>query len=246
MTVTELRDRFAYPGRYMIFGKYHGEFFAAYGVTARSAASRAKKYVYDEARKIAYVEPTDPDIMAQGDVTLLDYTAAKIFNNGLLLSNGRQSDAFDSLETDQLNSYIHDGFKQFEYEHDAYATPRISLFVKKEQDSIEAACAHIYRGENEESMRVIHHIDLNDIKENSFYFLPTYNGPNVRPTPAFTENPLLITIGEDELQENLEQFLDHLFAPHDEVDDLRVSTIVTQFSNDAGWNPSISILNATI
>lgn len=85
----------AYPGRFIILGQRDGQPFAIYGVTARSAASKAKRYVYNEQSREVGVEATDIDVINQGDPDLLLYTAVRVLDNAIIVGNGKQVDKVD-------------------------------------------------------------------------------------------------------------------------------------------------------
>ncbi len=100
--------QYPYPGRIVGIGKTSaGSVFGVYIVTARNVASRAKRYVFDEVTKTVHVQATDMEVMSQGNLELLDYTAVKLFEHGCVIGNGRQTDLFTDTSVQLLEQYCH-------------------------------------------------------------------------------------------------------------------------------------------
>src|SRR6476660_1512418 len=120
-------NRFEYPGRFLIIGRNEQNYYAIYGVTARSEPSRAKIYVFDRATNTIKVEPKDAEVMAQGNLDLLSYNAVRIFKNSLILGNGKQTDLvkFNNSAAQALAESFNTGT----FEPDKYNTPRITAML---------------------------------------------------------------------------------------------------------------------
>lgn len=116
----ELLNGVRYPGRFIVLGKDRDSIVAIYGVTGRSSASQARRYV-QEGDKIIVV-PTDETALAAGNRDLLVYPAFIFFNNGFVVANGNQiADYQNDLEHDLVGALP---------EPDKYFTPRITGVVK--------------------------------------------------------------------------------------------------------------------
>ncbi len=228
MSVAQLASTMEYPGRFLILGgtKEHG--IAVYGVTARSASSRAKRYVFSNTTNTIHVVSTDQETMAQGNLDLLDYTAVRCFDNGLVIGNGRQTEAIvygQSNAVDQLT----DGLKNETYEPDKYSTPRITGCITKNND-IWSGALHIIRDDGSgNSVRDCFNVPCD--KENT-YFISTYAGPNIRPTPSFLGAPICLDLLPNNPEEAAE-YIYEAFAPLPGNDDVRVSVIAVFLNKDS-------------
>lgn len=227
--IQDIGREMVYPGRFLLLGSNRTHLFHMNGVTARSISSRAKRYVYrSESNKVA-VASTDARLMAQGDLSLLDYTAVRLFPNGLVIGNGRQTDLVQMRDSGRASAVLAESLLREEYEHDAYCTPRITGCSVRIEDAWSQAL-HIIRSKNGESIREVFEIDI-DVPCSSF--LSTYAGPNVRPTPSFTGKPVDVFSVEGSAQEIAEAVYES-FAPSLGRDDLRVSVVVVLIEKKTG------------
>lgn len=221
MEIKEIAENKPYPGRFLILGKRNEEIFAIYGVTARSASSRAKRYVFSDDKKSIIVQATDPDVMAQGDLSLLDYTAVRFFHNGLVIGNGRQTDRISSLTKTSAHQQLVEDLREETFEPDKYNTPRITGCVL-EQNGTWTGALHIIRSnDRQESVRECYVIDTT---KQEAQFISTYAGPNVRPTPSFSGEPLLFDLPPGNCKEIATKIY-AAFTPKDNEEDVRVSVI---------------------
>ena len=115
-----------YPGRGVVVGvTIDDKVFGATFITGRSEPSKARKYVQNG--NIISTEPTDPETLDKGNPDLLLYNAIAYYGGAgiLALSNGKQT---DSIMTGTLcgNMTLKDCTRQWNYEPDKLATPRIN------------------------------------------------------------------------------------------------------------------------
>jgi IMP cyclohydrolase len=227
-TLQDIGRTFTYPGRYVIAGMIQDQPVLMYGVTGRNPASCAKRYVHTEQQTIV-VESTDMDVMATGDLSLLDYTAGKLFDDGFILGNGRQTDCIEQLHAeqsaqDQLDAML----GQIEYEDDKYCTPRITAAAVCSDEGVSLALHHAYADEHNQTMRASYDIAPD---AQTAAFLSTYAGPNVRPTPAYTDAPIAIAFSYETIDEAARAAYD-AFAPQGDEQDLRVSVVAVLYGAD--------------
>lgn len=215
-------ESFEYPGRFLIIGKGEQHYFTVYGVTARSDSSRAKKYVFNQNTNTITVEPTDIGIMSQGNLDLLDYTAVKMYKNAIVTGNGKQTDVIKI--SGNASQSLANSLKETTYEPDKYHTPRITGLLLSDQSKLGAALSIIKSGVDNSTERKIYELEL---KTNQGYFISTYAGPNIRPTPSFDSDPILLDLYWSRAEQAAQQIYDY-FAPEPENTDLRVSVMVIQ------------------
>ncbi len=228
--------QFEYPGRFIIIGRTAESYYAIYGVTARSESSRAKRYIFDRTTNTIKVEATDDEVMAKGNLDLLSYNAARIFKNSLVVGNGQQTDlikmddsAVDSLMTN-LNTQT--------FEPDNHRTPRITGMIVNDGNKVSAALYIIKANENGETEHGAYDLDL---KPGQAYFISTYAGKNIKPTPSFTNDPILLEIDFQNCEDAAAQLYNR-FAPPPNKPDLRVSVIAIE-TNLTLEEKNIAIIN---
>lgn len=215
-------NQFTYPGRFLIIARSETKYYLIYGVTARSASSRAKRYIFDKNTHTILVEPTDLEIMSQGDLDLLSYNAAHIYNNAIIMGNGRQTDLI-KIVGNSVNS-LTTSLQSESMEPDKYNTPRITGALIN-TDNQTSAGLHIIR-ENQDEQISHEAYDL-VLQPGQGYFLSTYAGPNTKPTPSFLESPILINIDFENVQAAAQKTYDY-FAPKQNEPDLRVSVVAIE------------------
>ena len=220
-------------------GNTEEKFFQIYGVTARSASSRAKRYIYvPELRKVV-VMPTDATVMAQGDLSLLDYTAAHLFSDGMVLGNGRQTDLVRIQQEKGALVSLKESLLDEGYEMDAYRTPRITGCLIRGIEGWSQALHIIRSDEGGKSVRDCFAVE---IAQPAARFVSTYAGPNVRPTPSFQGEPFSVIPLQGNADE-MARFVYEAFAPMNGADDLRVSVVATVFDKRTGTY-EVGIVNA--
>jgi IMP cyclohydrolase len=228
-----------YPGRFIVLGKNEGKLIAVYGVTARNPSSRAKRYVYDKAKDEVVVESTDQEVMAQGNLDLLQYTAMRFFPNGMIVGNGQQTDFFVELKSNSAAEALNQTLRNEGYEPDKYNTPRITGCFLHLDDIFSAALSSIQSDENGKVVRKTWDIQL---ENGEGKFLSTYAGPNVRPTPSFVGEPIDVILSQSSPADLSKSIYSH-FEPAFGREDLRVSVVVV-FINEQNFAKEISIINS--
>ncbi len=222
MEIKEIAKNKPYPGRFLILGKRNEEIIAVYGVTARNISSRAKRYVFSEDKKSIIVEATDAEIMAQGDLSLLDYSAVHFFETGLIIGNGRQTDRVHSLTKNNAEEQLNEDLKDETFEIDKYNTPRITGCILEKNGNWTCALHIIRSNDYQEPVRDCYALDT--VQENAL-FISTYDGPNVRPTPSFVGKPIPLKLPSGDCKK-IATYIYAAFEPKNDEEDVRVSVIV--------------------
>lgn len=210
-----------YPGRCIVIGKKDEKYSAYYIVTGRNIASKAKRYVWNNHTNSVQVEPTDKDIMATGDLSLLDYTAVKKFRNGIVIGNGQQIDRFTVLSGITAEEVLSSALEKESYEPDKYSTPRITGCFYKINNNISAAL-HTIREDS--AGKNTHKVFPILLEQNIYFIICTYSGENIRPTPSFTTPPIEIFLQSETLETSVEEIFS-AWAPTEDQEDLRVSVV---------------------
>lgn len=224
-----------YPGRFLIIASSDDAIYAVYGVTARSAASRAKRYVYHLSDRLITVESTDLAVMAQGNLDLLQYNAAFLFPNGLIIGNGQQTDLIEELHGYNAAEVLEKNLRAISYEPDKYQTPRITGCIYGN-----TAALHIVRAAGDLSVqRSLYPLLLEPGKG---HFICTYAGPNIRPTPSYQGAPVAFDCMFRSARHAAEEIYD-TFAPKDGEEDLRVSVVAVELKNH-GTEKDVCVLNS--
>lgn len=236
-TIFDIGTQMEYPGRFLIVQHSEDTALLIYGVTARSEASKAKRYVHDTASHTVVVVPTDADIMALGDLSLLDYTAVRIFDSGCVVGNGRQVDCIVQTNASSAAMQLEQDLLSQTYEHDAYATPRITACTVFGEDGISIALHRIRKWSSDEPLR-----ECFDMTHMEYaHFISTYAGPNVRPTPSSTGTPIMVTLLPHDLTKSVDMVY-RAFAPHTGAEDLRVSVVGCLYQKNGSY--TVSIINS--
>jgi len=230
-------NKFKYPGRFLMVGRTEQSYYAIYGVTARSEPSRAKVYVFDRATNIIKVQPTNEEIMAQGNLDLLSYNAVHIFKNSVVLGNGKQTDLvkFNNSAVESLAA----GLQTQTFEPDKHNTPRITAMLSNNEGKVSAALYLIKANATGETQHEAYDLDL---KPNQAYFISTYSGENIKPTPSFNSEPILLEIDFKNVEDAARQVYDY-FAPTEGEQDLRVSVMAIEADLLLG-EKGIAIINS--
>jgi IMP cyclohydrolase len=240
-------SQFVYPGRFLILGRTDNGYYAVYGVTARSEASRAKRYIFDRATNKIKVEATDFEAMSKGNLDLLSYNAVHLYNDGIILGNGQQTDLVktDDSAVGSLVSSLHSET----FEPDKYRTPRITAMLLNNNSKVTTALylikanGGVDRASDSETEQPHHEAFDLDLKPWQAYFISTYSGENIKPTPSFNTDPILIDINFQNVEEAAQQVYDY-FAPTEDEQDLRVSVMAIETDLQLG-EKSIAIINYT-
>jgi IMP cyclohydrolase len=229
-------SKFIYPGRFLIVGKTNSSYYTIYGVTARSASSRAKKYIFNREKNTISVEPTDEKLMSEGNLDLLSYDAVHLYRNAVVLGNGAQTNLI-KIKGSAANS-LSLSLQSESYEPDKYNTPRITAVLLENKGEVSHAMSIIKANESLQTLHEVYDLTLTPTQG---YFLSTYSGENIKPTPSFTSNPILIEIDFKSVEDAAEQTYNWL-SPKEQQDDLRVSVIAIETDFDLN-EKSVAIIN---
>ena len=232
-------EQMSYPGRLILIGRTNTAIVVAYGVTARSAASKAKRYVLAPDQSRIEVQATDQEVMAEGNLDLLQYTSFYFSDSCLVVGNGKQTDAIQAAPKQGApRSILETSLTNWTDEQDAYRTPRISGLVMKQEGVYEAALHRIRASTTGEVCHETYPIFWEVGKGK---LITTYAGPNVRPTPS-SEG---LTLDVDLSYQNAKECAEALFqvlGPEAGEDDLRVS-VMCVFQDLKTEKREIEILN---
>ena len=160
-----------YPGRCIALGMDGGAVAAIYGVTGRSAASQARRYVREGSTILA--KPVS-EAIEQGNRDLLIYPAFMLFDLGFVVANGNQILKFKSDLAEDLKNELP--------EPDKYLTPRITgAYIGGR------ATLHIARASGNEAWDT-------PLQEGAGCLVSTYEGDVQNPTP-FLGEPRAVKLG---------------------------------------------------
>lgn len=253
--VTSLADAKAYYGRGIITGlTLDEELFVAYFVTGRSPSSKARKLVYPGGdNNIIYTEPTNKEILEQGNPDLLLYNALlwnEYRNKMIAVSNGKQTDSVYA-STLATSMSLTEATRQWNYEPDApNFTPRISARIFTDSVAMRGEMAIIRKpldssvAEREE-FKIIY-------EKGKAAVLTTYTGENVEPLPSFQGNPRIIEIGSSGIDSLVNELEPRMGNPDYRVA-LAVHLIPAKWDyealiesieqNDNRFDPKVKIVN---
>lgn len=175
-----------YPGRFIVMGKSQsGENIAVYGITGRSAASRARIMEIQnlESAKYINVKPAGEAINT-GNLELLIYTSLFCGEN-IIISNGKQTKDIISKQKGYTNpkKILEEALKKWDYEPDSIKTPRISGMIKENQ-----AALSIIKENSETKTSIRNYYEFN-LSPGKAIFIATYNGSFSNPQP-FSREPI--------------------------------------------------------
>lgn len=179
-----------YPGRLIVIGAPRGGGRAAiiYAITGRSPSSQARKLVHRDGG--IWVQPTDEDALKKGNVDLLIYPAVLFGENGIAVSNGKQTaDVRDHLlpGADPV-AVLAKALAAWDFEPDApIFTPRISGCLVGGASGLSV----VRRGSSGETLRNYFEVPL---RAGEGRLVSTYEGPNADPLPVFGGEPRLVEL----------------------------------------------------
>lgn len=239
-TIHETLQALAYPGRMVLVGQLNERVFAAYVVTARNPINKARRYVLKAEQALIDTVTTDAELMAQGDLEILQYSCAHLFSNGFVIANGRHG-ASVRIEMDEgeAQEVLKRSIENWTYEPDKYCTPRIAGCVVNHNGHYTVALSRVRADQAGESIRDVYSVPL---IVNTVHLMRTYRGDDVRPTPSFEEAPVVFSLNEQTPKEFARAIYNAL-APKAGADDFRVS-VVTIFEHVETQERSIEIINA--
>lgn len=226
MTLIEHLKTLQYPGRFIVIGKSGGAVFGVYGAMGRSASSLARMYVMDAHNDVRAVA-TDGLVAEEGNPELLEYRSLMWLDGGFVIANGRQIELVKSVDGPQ------EDLMAAEPEPDAYLTPRITAVVSGDQ-----AVLYMVRSVHGSTESKRWPLDLVDGKA---YFISTYVGVDVRPTPSFAGDPVQIEFVYRSAKDVAREAFDAL-APLEGRPDYRVGVFGVLMR--AGAEREVAIFNA--
>lgn len=177
-----------YPGRLIVIGAPAGGGRAAivYAITGRSPSSQARRLVHRD--NGIWVEPTDEATLKTGNVDLLVYPAMLFAEDGIAVSNGKQTaDVRDRLRPglDPVGT-LAAALAGWDFEPDApIFTPRISGCLAAGAAGLSVA----RRGPAGETLRSYFEVRF---RPGEGRLVSTYEGPNTDPLPVFRGEPRFV------------------------------------------------------
>lgn len=218
-----------YPGRFIAIGKDGGSVAAIYGVTGRSSASQARRYV--QKGNTIIVMPTDEAELAKGQRDLLVYPAYVLFEGGLVVANGNQiknvsvplieESPYDALTFDLAGATA---------ESDRYHTPRITGIALGD-----AAALHAAREDGNRVWEVA-------LESGHGMLISTYTGDAESPV-AYTGDPMPVALDYGSADAAARAVYD-LLAPPIGAPDFRISVMAVYLH--PGAMPDVAIVNRFI
>jgi len=197
---TGLLARLEYPGRLIAMGlaSAGAKAVIVYAITGRSPSSQARKLVLRD--RGIWVQPTDEDVLKKGNVDLLVYPALLFAQEGIAVSNGKQTaDIRDGLASGAAPiGVLSKALAAWDYEPDApIFTPRISGCLVRGS----AGLSLVRRGESGETLRSYFEVPL---REGEGRLISTYEGPNRDPLPSFAGEPRRVGLAGESARETAE------------------------------------------
>lgn len=254
MTLKDLEALAAmeYPGRIIIIGRDpSGDHdVVVYAITGRSPSSQARRLVYD-GQETVKSQATDPGRLKKGNERLLIYNCIRKAPDGLIVSNGAQTDLIleiiagltdrglrptpaEILQRAFARPHVMAGIDLTAYEPDAPTfTPRISGCLMNG-----AALSMVKRAPDGTAEREYFDVPLS---QGQGKLIATYAGDNVDPLLSFGGQPLRVQLEGRRAQEQAGAIYNSL-APRDPQKDFRVAVAVI-FSHLRSSSWEVSIVN---
>ena len=232
--MVELLRRMRYPGRFLAIGKDGDAYVALYGATGRSASSLARRFV--EEADAVYMGGVDATVAKEGNPELLEYPAVQLFENGVVVANGRQIEKIDSLQSRDARKQLSYLLSEEAYEPDEYLTPRITGCIIKNQTGADGAI-HIVRSASD---GIDHSSWTVPFESGKGMFISTYIGADVRPTPSFSGEPVPVALNFGSAKKAAHALFDALKPSEGEMD-YRVGCIAVYMKENQ--RPEVAIVN---
>lgn len=224
---------FSYPGRFIIVGRDAGESVVIYGATGRSPSSLARKFVQNG--NGIFMGGVD-DTVKQGNPELLEYPAVQLFEKGIVVANGTHIARITELQSRDARQQLSYALADEAYEPDEYRTPRITGCIIESGTGVDGAL-HIVRSAPD---GIDHSSWSVSFEEGKGFYVGTYIGEDVKPTPAFAGDPLTVDLKFGS-PEGAAQAVFDAFAPKEGALDYRVGVIAVYKKH--GAEPEIAIVN---
>lgn len=173
------------------------------------------------------VKPTDEQILAQGDPSLLIYPAM-IFSSGRIsISNGAQTQDLAGRQSSDRLDALTETHNKWNYEPDApNFTPRISGIICRETRF--GTLGMIRKDSMGRAER--NYFDF-EIHQGLGKFISTYDGPNTDPLPPFNRLPVDFATPGTTVDETAQAFYDAIKPLNG--NDIRVAVAVAYLDHDA-------------
>lgn len=224
---------FRYPGRFLIIGRDSNSYVAVYGATGRSLSSLARRFIQKESG--IFMGGVD-DTVKQGNQELLEYPAVRIFDNGIVVANGRHIEQITELQSRDARQQLSYALAEEAYEPDEYRTPRITGCIVDSPKGMDGAL-HIVRSASDGIDRASWSVSFEDGKGE---YVGTYIGADVKPTPSFAGVPLSVPLQFGSAKSTAQAIFDS-YAPPQGGTDYRVGIIAVY--KKFGEQPEIAIVN---
>jgi hypothetical protein len=203
-TITNYLHGNSYPGRGIILGLTPDETRAvlAYFIMGRSENSRNRVFVDTDLE--LKTKAHDPAKLA--DPSLVIYTALRVFEDCVIVTNGDQTDTiYEALRRDEsFEQALHNRI----YEPDApHFTPRISGLAIIDEGKLDYRLSILKKGSGENCLRFFY--DYAQPRPGEGHIIHTYMGDG-NPLPSFTGKPPCLHTSDD-----IDAFTQELWAALD-------------------------------
>lgn len=204
LSITDYLKPNPYPGRGIMLGltPNGSEAVLAYFIMGRSENSRNR--VFEEQNFTLKTQAHDPAKLA--DPTLVIYTALRLFENRVIVTNGDQTDTI--YEALRQGASFEQALHSRCYEPDApHFTPRISGLITVEDGRLQYKLSILKKGNGDDCQRFFY--DYAQPRSGEGHIIHTYMGDK-NPLPCFSgEPPCLYT------SNNIEYFTQELWETLD-------------------------------
>lgn len=218
MNLKDLFKNRPYPGRFILIGKLKNKYVSIYGVTGRSESSLNRVYK-KQGNKIFGVQTTKE---FGGNKDLLEYSSMIWNKHGIVTANGNQIKITSPKFLIEMNL---ENLKTETVEPDKYLTPRITGIILKNKNKVELGLQSIRSVKG----KIKHDFYSLSPNNNELYFISTYSGKDVRPTPSYGGKPILLKVIAKNVQE-LTNLVFESLSPKKGKQDYRVSVMGIEFS----------------
>ncbi|TSD06177.1 MAG: IMP cyclohydrolase [Parcubacteria group bacterium Greene0714_7] len=225
--------QFRYPGRFLIIGKDADSYVVVYGATGRSPSSLARRFV--QKGNGIFMGGID-DTVKQGNQDLLEYPAVRIFDNGIVVANGKHIEQITELQSRDARQQLSYALAEEAYEPDEYRTPRITGCIIESSKGMDGAL-HIVRSASDGIDHASWSVSFESGKGE---YVGTYIGEDVKPTPSFAGVPLSVPLQFGSAKSTAQAIFDSYTPPQGGID-YRVGVIAVY--KKLGEQAEIAIVN---
>lgn len=223
-----------YPGRFIIVGKDGDSYVAIYGATGRSPSSLARRFVQEGDG--VYMTAIDETVSKEKNPELFEYPAVKIFENGVVIANGRQIEDVTELQSRDARQQLSYALAEEAYEPDEFRTPRITGCIVDMNGHADGA-VHIARSASDGIDRSSWSVTF---EEGKGLFISTYRGEDARPALSFPGEPVPVALLFGSARAAAKAIFD-AFSPPVGAPDYRVGVVAVY--KKLGEKPEIAIVN---